>query len=118
MPSWAQWARFAQHVRNTGYFGKEKQMTKYTDIFDAVDKEVATAQKNWPPMNSAHEAYGVLLEEVDELKAHVWMKQKNRDLHAMQKEAIQVAAMAIRFALEVCDEETGRKCHDPRPEGY
>lgn len=60
-------------------------------------------------MNSAHEAYGVLLEEVDELWDHVKTKQKNRDLAAMQKEAIQVAAMAIRFALEVCDDVNGRK---------
>ena len=60
-------------------------------------------------MNSAHEAYGVLLEEVDELWAHVKTKQSRRDLPAMRKEALQVAAMAIRFARDVCTEERGRK---------
>lgn len=73
-------------------------------IFDEVKK----AKDNWPPFNSAHEGFAVLLEEVDELKAHVWTKQKNRDLTAMRKEAVQVAAMAIRFATEVCSEERGR----------
>lgn len=56
---------------------------------------------------SAHEGFAILLEEVDELKAHVWMKQKNRDIQKMRKEAIEVAAMAIKFA-SVCDEEWGR----------
>lgn len=72
-------------------------------------KEVESATKNWPAFNSAHEGFGVLLEEVEELKAHVWTKQKNRDLESMKKEAIQVAAMAIRFAVEICNEERGRK---------
>lgn len=71
--------------------------------------EVMAAKEKWPQFNSAHEGFGVLLEEVDELKAHVWTKQKNRDLEAMRKEAIQVAAMAMRFAMEVCDEINGRK---------
>lgn len=61
------------------------------------------------PMNSAHEAYAVMLEEVDELWEHVKTNQKRRDLEAMRKEAMQVAAMALRFAHECCDEETGRK---------
>lgn len=78
-------------------------------IIGDVKTEVTLATGNWPPFNSAHEAFGVLLEEVDELKAHVWTKQKNRDLVAMRKEAVQVAAMAIRFAAEVCDEINGRK---------
>lgn len=71
--------------------------------------EIESAKKNWPPFNSAHEGFAVLLEEVEELKAHVWTNQKRRDLVAMRKEAKQVAAMAIRFMTEVCDEDTGRK---------
>jgi hypothetical protein len=77
-------------------------------ILDVQD-EARVATMNWPPMNSAHEGYAILLEEVDELWAHVKTNQKKRDLAAMRKEAIQVAAMALRFAAEVCDEERGRK---------
>lgn len=61
------------------------------------------------PMCSAHHGFAVLLEELDELKAHVWMNQKKRDITAMRAEAIRVAAMALCFAAEVCNEETGRK---------
>lgn len=76
---------------------------------NAVSAEVNRARAAWPRFNSAHEGNAVLLEEVDELWEHVKTKQKNRDLAAMRKEALQVAAMAIRFATEVCDEERGRK---------
>lgn len=78
-------------------------------VLGAVKTELDTACTAWPAMNSAHEGYGVLLEEVDELWEHVKTKQKNRDLDAMRKEAIQVAAMAVRFAIEVCNEKRGRK---------
>jgi len=87
----------------------EKQYFELDRDIDLVIEEVASAIENWPAMNSAHEGYAVLLEEVDELKAHVWTNQKRRDISAMKKEAIQVAAMAIRFAYEVCNEERGRK---------
>lgn len=81
----------------------------YIIVYDAVEAEVDKAVQNWHPMNSAHEAFAVLKEEVDELWDHVKTNQKRRDLGAMKKEAIQVAAMAIRFAVEVCSEERGRK---------
>lgn len=60
------------------------------------------------PCNSAHEGYAVILEELDELKAHVWMNQKKRDISEMRKEAIQVAAMALKFVHDVCDGGSGR----------
>ena len=76
----------------------------YGAALEAV-AEVLRARERWPKMNSAHEGYAVLLEEVDELKAHVWTNQKNRDYSAMRKEAIQVAAMALALVVEICDAE-------------
>jgi NTP pyrophosphatase (non-canonical NTP hydrolase) len=78
-------------------------------VVQRVLTEVQSAKDNWPPWNSAHEGFAILKEEVDELWDHVKTKQKNRDLKGMQTEAIQVAAMAIRFATEVCSEERGRR---------
>ena len=71
------------------------------DIMEAVQRELVRAMDNFPSFNSAHEGYSVILEELDELWEHVKANQKNRDWAEMQKEAIQVAAMAIRFAIDV-----------------
>lgn len=84
-------------------------VTKMEEVIDAVRLEAATAAARWPPYNSAHEAFAVLLEEVDELWDHVKTNQKKRDVAAMRAEAIQIAAVAVRFAHDVCDETTGRK---------
>ena len=73
----------------------EEVPTRY-DIWTDIHAELDRAEK-WPGFHSAHEGYAVLLEEVDELKAHVWMRPSLRDVDAMRKEAIQVAVMAIRF---------------------
>lgn len=61
------------------------------------------------PFQSPHEGYAVILEEMDELKEHVWRNQTKRDIEAMTKEAIQVAAMAVRFIHDVCNEKEGRR---------
>lgn len=74
-----------------------------------VAKEVTRAVSQHGPMHSAHEGWAVILEEVDELWEQVRMKRENRDPDAMRKEAIQIAAMGVRFVLDVC----GGK-HDPR----
>lgn len=52
-------------------------------------------------MRGAHEGYAILLEEVDELWDEV--KKKNPDKERMRKEAIQIGAMALAFAREVCE---------------
>lgn len=75
---------------------------------DAI-QEAQAGRVKWNACNSAHEGFAVALEEVDELWEHVKTKQPNRDLSAMRKEAIQAAAMFLRFAAECCDERRGRR---------
>jgi hypothetical protein len=82
---------------------------KHLEAFNDIANEADSGNEKWGAFNSAHEGFAVLLEEVEELKAHVWTKQHHRDLKAMRKEAMQVAAMALRFMTEVCDEKRGRR---------
>lgn len=77
------------------------QENRQEKVLELVTDELKRARK-WPAMNSAHEGYAVLAEEVDELWDHVKVQQSKRDIPAMAYEAIQVAAMAVRFAVDVC----------------
>lgn len=84
--------------------------TKYDRVAEEARLEAVAAHAAWPKSSSsAHEGYAVLLEELDELWDHVKTKQSKRDLSEMRKEAIQVAAMALRFAVDVVDEGRGRE---------
>lgn len=62
-----------------------------------VVAELARAEAKFPRFNSAHEGWAVLREEVDEL----WDAIKGNDLTHARKEAIQVAAMALRYLRDV-----------------
>ena len=85
------------------------ERTPYQLAVQDVCDELDAATSTWPPMNSAHEGYGVMAEEWTELEKWVFTSQKKRDLKEMRYEAIQLAAMAIRFAAEVCNEDVGRR---------
>lgn len=62
--------------------------------------ELSRAMGKHPPMRGPHEGYAVILEELDELWEEI--KMQNIDQEAMRKEALQVAAMALRFVADVC----------------
>jgi hypothetical protein len=62
-----------------------------------VKNELARAEAKFPKFNSHHEGYAVLLEEVDELWEEIKKKKDDRDKNKMIVEAIQIAAMALRF---------------------
>jgi hypothetical protein len=72
-------------------------------VLEEVETELRWARVHFPAFHSAHEGYAVLLEEVDELWDHVKASPTKRDREAMRKEAIQVAAMAVRFLLDCCE---------------
>lgn len=79
----------------------EQQIQAEQDVtLDAVDDELARARSihGAQAFNSLHEAYGVILEEVEELWTEI--KAKKPDLQKVHDEAIQVAAMAVRLATE------------------
>lgn len=87
--------------------GDERKIAIEAALLD-VGAELNRARLKFAPFHSAHEGYAVALEEVDELRAHVWAKQSTRDLDKMRAEAIQAAAMFTAFAAECCGEESGR----------
>lgn len=66
-----------------------------------VGNEFIRAASKHAPMNSLHEGYAVLLEEVDELWEQVKLNQKKRDPANIRVELIQIAAMAVRTAVDL-----------------
>jgi len=76
-------------------------MEKITAMF-MVSTEVERAIDKFPPFRSPHEGLAIILEEYEELKAEVFKQHHVRDTEAMAKEATQVAAMALRFLMDLC----------------
>lgn len=80
----------------------ESHEEKTQVILKLVAEEIKRAKSMYPDnFVNQHEGYAVLLEEVDELWDEIKKNQKNYDLLAQKKEAIQVAAMAVRMAVEL-----------------
>ena len=69
-----------------------------------VHDEAQSAQVRYGDFASMHEALGVLDEEFQELKLAIFMRQQNpHRSECVRKEAVQVAAVALRIA-----EQAGR----------
>lgn len=66
-------------------------------VIHQVVSEVQRARSLHPKFASAHEAYAVILEELDE----TWDEIKRNDISRARAEMVQVAAMALRFLLDV-----------------
>lgn len=73
------------------------QLQAIDSALNQVRTEMVAAFEKHRPMHSPHEGYGVILEEVDELFDEV----KANNLPRAKEEAVQVAAMATRFIVDL-----------------
>ena len=67
--------------------------------------EYESATLNNGPFASPHEGYAVIKEELDELWDEIKKKAIERDTEKMRREALQVAAMGLRFAIDCCGKD-------------
>lgn len=68
------------------------------DFERLIEEELARARAAYPRINSLHEGYAVILEEVRELETEVFKKPFHRDPQKVLMELVQIAAMCIRTA--------------------
>ena len=64
------------------------------DIIQEIKTELDRANNLYPPFKSLHEAYAVILEELDEFWDEV--KKKHPDSKNTKEKLIQIAAMCIK----------------------
>lgn len=79
-----------------------KYQDRLSKALQEIEAEVKRAKLLFPTdFHNQHEAYAVILEEVDELWEEIKKNQKKYDLPAQRKEATQAAAMLTRLLVEL-----------------
>lgn len=78
----------------------EKRIKLMDDVLLMVRNEVERAIRKHKPMNSPHEGYAVIAEELDELWEDV-RADAGRAPDRGIKEAVQVAAMGVRYVMDL-----------------
>jgi len=74
-----------------------------------ISKELDTATKKFPPFRSYHEGYAIIKEELDELWESIKARKpstqyiKHQADQQIKREAIQTAAMLVRFIMDLCE---------------
>ena len=74
-------------------------MTKEEIALNEVISEYKQATQKFGSFASTHEGYAIILEEVDELWAEI---KQNSNKTTMRSEAVQIAAMGLRFMVDCC----------------
>ena len=84
---------FMEDAIDEGMAAQNKELAECNQVVEQVMDELRRATRQHGPMKSGHEGYAVILEEVDDL----WHEIKHGTKSKARKEALQVAAMAVRL---------------------
>lgn len=76
-----------------------------------VREELDRATQNFPAIRSPHEGYAIIREEFEELWDEIKANRGTTDRAV--SEAVQTAAMAIRYLTDVCDDNAAA-AHDTK----
>jgi len=71
-------------------------------IFNDIYKEVERANSLYPAFHSNHEAYAVILEELDEVWDEIKKSKEVTGNEQIKSELIQVAAMCVKYIENLC----------------
>jgi hypothetical protein len=88
--------------KNTEMIDDEED--RIADAFEAVCLELRSAMREFPPFRSAHEGVALVEEEFIELRDAAYWPHKE-DTGDEVVEATQLAAMSIRYLIDVCYKE-------------
>ena len=72
------------------------------EALQAIKSEFERSNKLYKSFNSNHEAYAVILEELDEVWDEIKKSKEVTGNEAMKKELIQVGAMVVKFLDNLC----------------
>ncbi len=71
-------------------------------VSSLVTDELSRAVKEYEPFGSHHEGYAVILEEMDKLWDQIKFPVDQRNPNKILEQAVCVAAMGFRFAIDIC----------------
>lgn len=83
----------------------EEIVARVCRVMRYVEAELLSAVRQFDPYHSAHEGYSVILEELDELWDEIKANKLPGARARQRAEAVQVAATAARFLLDIQAEE-------------
>lgn len=72
------------------------------NAIEEIKKEIESAQSKYPALHSNHEAYAVILEEMDELWDEIKKSKDVKGNGRIKSELIQVGAMVLRYLNDLC----------------
>lgn len=87
-------------------WGCKPKEAEMDEKIEKIKNEYRRMIKIHPSYNSAHEGLAVIWEEFEELKVEVWKKKQDRTTAKMLVEASHIAATALRFMIDLCNDKS------------